>query len=112
MNSVTISGRITANVEVKTAESGTKYAQFSIADRKNKETTYFFDCAATGAIAENIGKYFSKGDQIIITGTLQQGKYKDSKLNKVTVFINSFDFGAKAAKAETKADNSDVPFDV
>ena len=115
MNNVTISGRIVNPIEVKTAGNGTKYAQFTLADKRNKETTYFFDCAATGTIAENIGKYFDKGDQIIVNGSLQQGKYKDTKLNKITVFITAFDFGAKkAGKAGTTetADNADVPFDV
>lgn len=112
MNKVFISGRISSISELKTAKE-TKYIMFSVAVRENKDTTYFFDCSALNGVAETISKYFSKGDQIIICGKLQQRKYKDSKLNNNTILVESFDFGAKkAASAEDKEESSELPFDV
>lgn len=109
MNSITLSGRIVKDIELKTSTKGTKYVMFTVADKKNKDTTFFFDCSATGATAENIAKFFIKGDQIIITGSLQQTKYKDSKLNNNTIFVTAFDFGAKKGGNSTE---SDEPFDI
>lgn len=113
MNKVFISGRISSISELKTAKE-TKYIMFSVAVRENKDTTFFFDCSALNGVSETISKYFSKGDQIIICGKLQQRKYKDTKLNNNTVLVESFDFGAKKAEKAASAEdtNEDIPFDI
>lgn len=110
MNKVFIAGRISSITELKQAKE-TKYIMFTVAVRENKDTTFFFDCSALNGAAETISKYFSKGDQIIVSGKLQQRKYKDTKLNNNSILVESFDFGAKKA-ASAEDTNEDIPFDI
>lgn len=111
MNSVIIAGRISSISEVKKSKNDTSYILFSVAVRKDKDTTFFFDCSALKQTAELIGKYFGKGDQIIIRGELQQSTHKDSKLSRVSILVNDFDFGAKKKGADTGSEPDDLPFD-
>lgn len=80
-------GRLTADPELKTTNSGISLATFSIAiDRrfKNKNgerETDFLNCQAWRQTAEFISKYFYKGQRILIQGTVQINKGKDKNGN-------------------------------
>lgn len=82
INVVTISGRLTANPEVRVLPSGSKVVSFSVAveSRKKDEQTgkreaYFINCVAWSSQAEYIGKYASKGSLLILSGYLSQTTY-------------------------------------
>lgn len=85
MNNVSIVGRLTADPELKTTQSGISYTRFTVAvDRqysKDKETD-FLDCTAWRGTAEFISKYFFKGQRIGLTGRIQTGSYTDKDGNK------------------------------
>ena len=89
MNKVEIVGRLTRDVEIRTTESGTVTARFSIAVSrrfKNAEGVYeadFINCVAFGKTAEFIGKYFSKGSMIGVIGRIQTGNYTNKDGQKV-----------------------------
>ena len=89
MNKVELVGRLTRDVEIRTTESGTVTARFSIAVSrrfKNAEGVYeadFINCVAFGKTAEFIGKYFSKGSMIGVTGRIQTGSYTNKDGQKV-----------------------------
>ena len=92
MNSVNIFGRLVRDVELKYTQNGTAVAKFTTAvDRDNKKklkeqgqpTADFISCIAWGKTAELIGKYFSKGSQIGVTGRLQTGSYTKQDGTKV-----------------------------
>lgn len=81
MNIVTLMGRLTAEPELKTTNSGLNYCRFNIAvDRptsKDKERqTDFISCIAWRTTAEFICKYFSKGNRIALNGNIQTGSYE------------------------------------
>lgn len=101
-------GRLTADPELRTTTSGKSVCTFRIGT-KDRETQYFFDCVAWGTTAETIAKYMHKGDQIIIeVGRLTNREYTDKKGNKVKthdIVVDNFEFGAKAARNDTKADD-------
>lgn len=89
MNKVEIVGRLTRDVEIRTTESGTVTARFSIAVSrrfKNAKGVYeadFINCVAFGKTAEFIEKYFSKGSMIGVTGRIQTGSYTNKDGQKV-----------------------------
>ena len=91
MNKVVIIGRFTRDPEIKytTGENATATARFSLAVNrrfKNKEGNYdadFINCVAFGKTAEFIGKYFTKGMAIGITGRIQTGSYTNKEGQKV-----------------------------
>lgn len=99
-NCVTLIGRITHDLELRKTNSDIPVLSFSIAvDRpgtnKDNRITDFFDCTAWRGTAENICKFFSKGDGIGIIGSLQTNTFKDKDGNdrkKTEVLIESFEF--------------------
>lgn len=75
-------GRLTAEPEIRQANSGTSVASFTVAcDRKFKRegqpTADFIRCKAFGKTAEFIEKYFRKGNRIGLTGSIQTGSYQN-----------------------------------
>ena len=83
MNRVDIVGRIYNEVEVKQSQNGKALTRFGVAVQrtyKNSEGKYdsdFISCVAYGTTADYIGKYFSKGQRIGISGHIQTGSYTD-----------------------------------
>ena len=79
VNNVVIQGRCGADPVLKSTAAGKKYARVNIAyDRgtgQNKVTEWY-SIFAWDKTAELIGKYFHKGDMILVTGHLQAGEYK------------------------------------
>ncbi len=91
MNKVIITGRLTANPELRQTQSGTATCRFTVAcDRRfaNKQTNEreadFITCIAFKNSAEFISKWFQKGKMIAVEGTLRTGSYKDKKHDDVT----------------------------
>lgn len=88
MNIVALTGRLTADVELKKTQSGVSVCSFSIAVARPrvKDTTDFINIVAWRNTAEFIAQYFGKGDKIEITGILTSRSYEDSNGNKRTAF--------------------------
>lgn len=94
MNQVILIGRLTKDPEIKINGNFT-VCNFSLAVDKNlskqKKTEYeqqgkltvdYIPCSAFGAVADNIGQYKKKGDQIAVLGYLSYNAYMDSQGNK------------------------------
>lgn len=100
MNVVVLVGRFTQDPVLRTTQSGTSLANFSLAvDRKfkseNQPDVDFINCVAWGRTAEVICQYLTKGRQIAVQGRLQTGSYqaKDGSTRYTTdVVVESFDF--------------------
>lgn len=84
MNKVCLVGRMCADVELRSTNTGKSVCDFALAvDRKGKDAgTDFIDCAAWEKIAEFISRHFSKGSRIAITGRLQTRNYEDKNGSK------------------------------
>lgn len=98
-NVVILIGRAVADCESSYTGSGLAIGKFSIAcnDIKKGTTGYtdevsFFSCVMFGKIAENVGKYITKGKQVSIVGKLKQDKWVDNQTGQnryaVKVIIN------------------------
>lgn len=73
MNTTTVIGRLGADPEIKYGTDSRAIASFSVADDQGKDKqganrTNWFRCTAWGKTAENIGKYFHKGNMIVVFG--------------------------------------------
>ena len=80
LNEIILQGRLTETPELKTTNSGKSVTSFSIAvDRDfstgGEKTTDFINIVAWNTTAEFMAKYFAKGKQIIVKGSLQTRKY-------------------------------------
>ena len=86
MNIIALTGRITADPKVNTAQNGTKYARFSVAVNNDdrKDETDFFNCVAWGSQAEFVekgmegGRYLT-GCEVELTGRAHIGTYTNQQ---------------------------------
>lgn len=90
-NLVVLTGRLTADPELKTTPSGVSVTTFSIAvSRRYKagEETQadFINIVAWRQTAEFITKYFTKGSMIGIEGSIQTRRYVDKDGKNRTIF--------------------------
>lgn len=106
LNTVILTGRLTADPELRYTQSGKAVAGFNLATgRKYKdqrgelqEDTSFIGCTAFGQQAEFIGQYIRKGQAILVQGRLKQDTWEDSATGKkqsktkvVVEFVKSID---------------------
>lgn len=103
MNNVILMGRLGKDPEVRYSHSQDGDLAISRCSlgvkrdfaRKDEQDTDWIQLVAFGKTAENIGKYFSKGDRIAISGRIQTGSYtnKDGvKVYTTEVVVEKFDF--------------------
>ena len=114
MNSVNLIGRITKDIEVKKTNSGKSVCSFTVAVQRDKDNADFIPCTAWNNTAENIAKYFHKGDRIGISGVLSTRTWEQNGEKRFAMDVNvmSFDFlNAKKseASAPTPAEEAPVP---
>ena len=84
MNSINICGRLTADPELKTTQSGVSVCAYNLAVKrpKVKDTTDFLTCVSWRQGAEYISKYGHKGDMVAVSGVLTTRSYEDKNSNK------------------------------
>ena len=90
-NLVVLTGRLTADPELKTTPNGVSVCSFSIAvERKYRQgedrQADFINIVAWRGTAEFVSKYFNKGSMIGIEGAIQTRKYQDKDGNNRTAF--------------------------
>jgi single-strand DNA-binding protein len=113
--------RLTADVELRTTTNGTAVATFTGAvDKYNarelkaqgKPAANFIRFKCFGKRAENIAKYFAKGNQIGITGAIDTGSYdKDGvKFYTSDIIVSDFTFVEKSNKQNTNVADDDFSF--
>ena len=90
-NLVVLTGRLTADPELKTTPNGIPVTTFSIAVNRNyrageEQQTDFINIVAWRQRAEFITKYFKKGSLIGIEGSIQTRRYQDKNGNNRTIF--------------------------
>ena len=110
MNTVILIGRMTKDPELRYSQAAEPIAicRFNLAvDRRGKDKGADFpSCIAFGKNAENINKFFKKGNKIAIEGRLQTGNYTDKNGNKVyttDVIVEGWEFVESGNKEETPA---------
>jgi len=109
LNVVAIMGRLVANPELRTTQSGINVVSFRIACDRNyarageQRQADFFDVVAWRQQAEFVSKYFQKGSLIAIEGSLQSRQYQDKNGNNRTaieIVANNINFaGPKNSNA-------------
>ena len=84
LNSITIMGRITKDIELRYTPSGTPVTNFTVAVNRDyeKDKTDFIDCVAWRDKAEFAAKYFGKGRMVAVIGSLQMRDWTDKDGNK------------------------------
>lgn len=95
MNSISLVGRITKELELKTTPNEKKVCEFSIAvNRIGTDKADFINCQVWGKQAENLTKYQGKGSLLGITGSLNVDTYEveGKKRYKTYVLANNIEY--------------------
>ena len=69
MNVWTFSGRVGADAELRTTQSGEKVLSFRVANDVgfgDRKTTQWVDCSMWGRRAESVANYVKKGDKVVM----------------------------------------------
>lgn len=91
LNSVSLTGRLTKDVDLRFTKSGTAVGSFTIAvDRQfrsanGERETDFINCAIWRKSAENLAKFTHKGSLVGVEGHIQTRTYDNAQGNKVYV---------------------------
>lgn len=132
MNKVILTGRLTADPELRQTQSGISSCRFTVAvNRKfaDKQTgerqADFIQCIAWRQTAEFVSRYFNKGKMITVEGMLRNNNYQDRQYPDVThytldVIVEGVEFcgdnnkngqsaGSPAANANNYAANNTQP---
>jgi len=117
LNKCILQGRLTADPEAKTIGESTQVLNFSIAVDRNftnkdgEREVDFIDIVAWRSTADFISKYFHKGDQIIVEGSIQVRPWttQDGEKRRSTEVIadNAYFCGSKKSSG---GDGEDLPF--
>ena len=126
LNAITILGRVSKDVELRTTDSGMHVANFSVAvDRDfqsggTKKEVDFFDCVAWKQAADFIQKHFQKGRMICLNGRMQSRKWTDKSGNTRVAwelvvsnayFCGDYDSSlGTGAKFTEEPDDGNLPF--
>ena len=124
LNTISISGRLTAAPEIRYTQSDKAVASFTLAvDRDGRDAgTDFINCVAWEHTALFLEKYFTKGSAAIVTGRLQMRNYEDRNGNKRTaaeVVAKGVYFAGEKKTADSKPreqfeemgeDDGELPF--
>lgn len=81
LNKVIYVGRITNDLKIRETQNNKKYCFFDIAINDGygeKQNTNFINCIAWQGRAENLVKYQSKGNLILVEGKTESYKNKDN----------------------------------
>ena len=80
LNRTTLQGRLAAEPELRTTQSGVSVASFRVCwseKYKETETKLFLNCTAWRGTGELVSKYFHKGQEIVVEGQLQTREWED-----------------------------------
>jgi single-strand DNA-binding protein len=121
MNKVIILGRLGQNPELKYTANGTAVCSLNVAtsetwrDKKTgekQEATEWHKVVVWGALAENCGKFLSKGSQVALDGKIQTRSWEDKEGNKrytTEIVAKNVEFlGSKKERSNDQDSNSNV----
>ena len=100
-NKVSLIGRLGAQPEVVTLDSGRTFARFTLATNENykdkdgawKENTQWHNLKAWGKTAELVSRLLNKGQEIVVEGRIVNENYETKKGEKrygTSIEVNEF----------------------
>jgi single-strand DNA-binding protein len=93
-NSITISGNITREPEMRYTPSGVSKATFGVAVNRSwrnqqtqdwEEQTSFFNVVAWRQLAENVAASLTKGSRVVVSGRLEQRSWETDQGEKRSI---------------------------
>lgn len=104
MNSITITGTLGRDLELRKMPNGDSVGTFSVADSQGREKpTIWWSCQLFGKRADSLAQYLTKGQQVTVVGNITEREWTDKEGNKrkqMDVRVN--DIALQGGKRENK----------
>ncbi len=117
INLIVLTGRLTADPELKYTQSGKAFARFTLAVNRtfNRDQTDFINCVAWDKRAEVVAEYMRKGSQAGVQGRLSVRSYEDEsgqkrKITEVVVDTVEFLDTKKSSGSDTNYSSNESSF--
>lgn len=121
INSVTLSGNLVRDPEMRQTASGMAILSFCIAvneRRKNNQTgdwddyANFVDCTMFGKRAEAVSKHLSKGAKVSIAGKLRYSSWETDgqKRSKLEVIVDEIEFMSRKQEPKREQPHDDAQY--
>lgn len=113
INNISLTGRITRDLELRKTQSGTSVVSFTLAvNRRFKQEGQpeadFINCVAWSGTADFMSKYLAKGSLIGVEGRIQTRNYEDKQGNKVFV-TEVVAENVSFLESKKERENNDIP---
>lgn len=114
MNKVIIVGNVCNDIELKKTNSGKSVCEFAIAVNESyngENKAEYIDVQAWEKNAENLSKYVTKGNKLLVEGKIRSNTYvnqKGDKVKRTVVLVNSFEFLTPKTHNECAQENLDA----
>jgi len=103
-------GHLCKDWSTGTTQSGTRYANNSMAVNVEKDKPVFINLVAWGKNSENLDKYSGKGSAIYVAGNQSEHEYEGKKSIQITVRDFTF-IGSKKKESSLEYGNEEeLPF--
>jgi len=82
MNSITLTGRLTADPDVRDTDAGMAISQFRLAVQRRRSRdgedrgAVYIDVVCFGGLAGSVAEYLEKGRQVAVTGRLEHDEWE------------------------------------
>ena len=110
MNTVQLTGRTTAEIDLRYTQTGKAVARFILAVNRLKKDdgADFISCQVWGKAAENMKKYVGKGHKVAVIGHIHTGSYeKDGqRIFTTDVIVDAIEF-LESKPQQTKPETQD-----
>lgn len=113
MRTITISGNVGKDPEVRSTQNGMQVANFSVAVRQNRQSedsqygTDWFRCTVWGNRANVIQRFYHKGSHVIVSGDLEITEYNGQ--TQLGVNVNDFDLPDRQSESQQHNNQHTVP---
>ena len=118
INSVVIGGNLTREPALKEIGAGKKVASFTVASNRTylhngekKKETSFVDVDVWGPVAENCGKYLTKGSPVVVIGRLKQDQWQTEtgeKRSRLKVIASNIQFLPSSVRPPAEANAAET----
>lgn len=78
MNSISVSGNLGKDAELRSMPDGTQILSFSVADSQGKDkSSIWWNCSLFGKRAASLQQYLAKGQQVTVNGNITEREWSD-----------------------------------
>ena len=102
MNSITITGNLGKDAELRNLNDGTAVLSFSVADNQGKDKpSIWWNCSLFGRRADSLAQYLTKGQQVTVIGNVSEREWTDKEGNKrKSMDVRANDIALQGGKRE------------